>query len=87
LRVAHRFAIDRLAQEQERLDRESLREPAAVMIEILGHRRPLEMRQQLAESRVQLIAAAIRQHPELPSPHHAGGHVAVAKAVANELAL
>ena len=42
LRVAHRLAIDRLAQQQERLDREALGEAPAVMIEILGHRRPIE---------------------------------------------
>ena len=42
LRVGHRAAIDRLAQQQERLDRKALGEPAAVMIEILGDRRAIE---------------------------------------------
>jgi len=87
LRVAHRFAIDRLAQQQERLDRKALRESSSVMIEILGHRRTLEVGQELAEPGVQLVAAAIGQHAELPRAHHAGRDVAVAKAVAHELAL
>jgi len=78
LRIAHRLAIDRLAEQQERLDGEALRESPSVVIEILGDRRPLEMRQQLPESCVQLIAAAIRQHAELSRAHHAGGDVAVA---------
>ncbi len=82
-----RSAIDRLAQQQERLDREALREAAAVMIEILGHRRPIETRHQLAEPRVELVAAAIGQHPELARAAHAGGDIAVARSVAHQLAL
>jgi hypothetical protein len=81
LRVAHRFAINRFAQEQKGLDRKALRESAPVMIEVFGDRRALEMRQQLPEPGVQLVAAAIRQHAELARPHHARRHVAVAKPV------
>ncbi len=87
LRIAHRFAIDRLAQQQERLDRKAFGKAPPVVIEILGDRRPIEMRQQLAKPRVELVAAAIRQHPELARAHHAGGDIAIAKPVAHQLAL
>ena len=42
--IADRCAIDRLAQQQERLDRKALGEAPAVMIEVLGDRRTLEVR-------------------------------------------
>ncbi len=87
LRVGHRSAIDRFAQQQERLDRKALGESPAMMIEIFGHRRTIESRQQLSESRVQLVAAAIGEHAQLARPHHAGGDVAVAQAITHQLAL
>ena len=80
-------AIDRLAQQQKRLDRETLGEAPAVMVEIFGDRRPIEPGRQLAEARVELVAAAIGEHAELTRAAHAGGDVAVAQAVAHQLAL
>ena len=44
LRIGHRAAIDRFAQQQKRLDRKALGEPPAVMIEIFGDRRAIEIR-------------------------------------------
>ena len=85
--VGDRAAIDRLAEQQERAHREALGEAAAVVIEIRGDRRPLEPRRQLAEPRVELVAAAVGQHAELAGADHAGGDVAVAQAVAHQLAL
>jgi hypothetical protein len=87
LRIAHRLAIDRLAEQQERLDRKTFGEPTAMVIQILGDRRPIEVRKELAKARVELVAAAIRQHPELARAHHAGGDIAIAKAVAHQLPL
>ena len=75
------------AQEQERLDRKALGEAAAVMLEIAGHRRLVEAGHQPAEADVELAAAAVGEHADLPRPPHAGGDVAVAQAVAHQLAL
>ncbi len=55
-------AVDRLAEQQERLHREALGEAPAVMLEILGHRRPIEPGLELAEARVELVAAAVGEH-------------------------
>ena len=76
--VADRAAIDRLAEQQERLDREALGEAPAVVLEILGDRRPFEAGLELAEAGVELVAAAIGEHAELARAAHAGGDVAVA---------
>ena len=65
----------------------ALGEPLAVVIEVRGDRRMLEARREHAEPRVELVAAAIRQHAELARAHHAGGDIAGALAVAHELAL
>ena len=57
------------------------------MIEVLGDRRPLEPGRELAEAGVELVAAAVGEHAELAGADHAGGDVAVAQAVAHQLAL
>ena len=72
---------------QERPHREPLGEPLAVMIEVRGDRRVLELGREHAEPRVELVAAAVRQHAELARARHAGRDVAGALAVAHELAL
>ena len=63
------------------------REPLAVMIEVRGDRRLRELGREHAEPRVELVAAAIRQHAELACARHAGRDIAGAQAVAHELAL
>ncbi len=83
----NRSPIDRFAQEQEGLDRKTLGEAAAVMLEVSGHRRLVESRHQPAEADVELAAAAIGEHADLPRPPHAGRDVAVAQAIAHQLAL
>ena len=85
--VGDRSAIDGFAQDQERAHRKLFGESPAVMIEILGDGRPLEAGHQAAEPGVQLDAAAIREHAQLTGAAHAGGDVAVAPAVAHQLAL
>ena len=69
--VAERAAVDGLAEQQEGLDRESRGEAPAVVIEVLGDRRPLEPGHQLAEPGVELVAAAVGQHAELAGADHA----------------
>ena len=64
-----------------------LREAAAVMLEISGDRRLVESRHQPAEADVELAAAAIGEHADLPRPPHAGRDVAVAQPIAHQLAL
>ena len=75
---ADRPAIDRLAEHQERLHREALGEAPAVVLEVLGDRRPFQAGLELAEAGVELVAAAIGEHAELAGAAHAGGDVAVA---------
>ena len=84
---ADRAAIDRLAEEQERPHREAFGEAAAVEVEVVGHRRPVEAGREAAEAGVELDAAAVGEHAELARADHAGGHVAVLQAVAHQLAL
>src|SRR5688500_19932991 len=57
------------------------------MIEVLGDRWLGETGPEHAEPRVELVAAAIRQHAELTRARHAGRDIAGALAVAHELAL
>ena len=80
-------AIDRLAEHQEGLHREALGEAPAVVLEVLGDRRPFEAGLERAEAGVELVAAAVGEHAELAGPAHAGGDVAVADGVADQLAL
>ncbi len=80
-------AIDRLAEQQERANRELRGEPLAVMIEVGGDGWMRELRHEHAEPRVELVASAIGEHPELPRARHAGRDVAGAQTIAYELAL
>ena len=80
-------AVDGLAQQQERAYGKLLGEAAAMMIEILGYRRTLEPGHQSSEADVQLHPAAIGEHAQLPGAAHAGGHIAIAPAVTDQLAL
>ncbi len=84
---ADRAAVDRLAEEQERLHWKTLGEAATVMLEVIGHRRPVQAWLELAESGIELDAAAIGEHAELARPAHAGGDVAVADPVADQFPL
>jgi hypothetical protein len=87
LAVGEGTAIDRLAEHQEGVDRESSGEPLAMMIEVASDLRALVAGRQPAEPRVELVAAAVGEHAELTSTRHPGVDVAVADAVAHELAL
>ena len=84
---ADRPAIDRLAEHQEGLHREALGEAPSVVLEVLGDRRPFQAGLEHAEAGVELVAATIGEHAELTGPAHAGGDVAVADRVADQLAL
>ena len=87
LRIGQPAAIDRLAQQQEGLDRKPFGEAPAVVVEIFGDRRAIASGRELAEAGVELVAPAIGEHAQLPRPAHAGNDVAVAQAVAHEFAL
>src|SRR4029079_2333791 len=72
---------------QHRAHGKPRREPLAVMIEIRGNRWLCELGREHAETRVELVAAAVREHAELPRARHAGRAIARAQSVAHELAL
>jgi hypothetical protein len=60
-----------------------LGESTAVKIQILRDRRTLEFRQEFSEADIELVAAAVGEHPQLPCATHAGRDIAVAQTVAD----